>query len=148
MAYASIDDMVLRFGQSEIARASTPDGQEVGDVVAAPVQAALNDASATADSYLRKRYQTPLDIAPVEITRTVCSIARVYLLSGGGRQASEQALHDQKEAVSWLERIARGLVLLDLQEVAQGDESFAVMEDRRDVFSGRNDGNSFRGGFW
>ena len=33
MAYASVSDMVLRFGETEIARASTPDAAPVTGVV-------------------------------------------------------------------------------------------------------------------
>lgn len=147
MAYASIADMVLWFGEREIARASTPDEMPVAGVVPAPVTSALENASAIIDGYLRRRYQVPLAVAPSEISRACGTLARYDLLTGGSRQASEQIRDDRKEAMAWLRRISEGTVLLDLQEVSQGDESFATMQSRRDVFSDRQ-GHEGGGGFW
>lgn len=147
MAYASIADMVLRFGEAEMIRATTPDGAEAVAIVEAPANKALEDASALIDTYLRKRYRVPLDLPTSEINRACCMLARYDLSLGGERSPSEQTLKTRDDVVSWLNRIARGEVLLDLAEVAPGDESFATMQSRRDVFSDRQDHDGF-GGFW
>lgn len=130
MAYANIADMVLRFGEAEMMRATVPDGQPATEVVPGPVVAALDDASAMIDSYLRKRYHVPLTVAPPEINRACCILARYDLNTGGDKAPSEQTKEDRKEVLSWLERIARGLVLLGMEELTDGEESFAEAQSR------------------
>jgi phage gp36-like protein len=148
MAYATIADMVLRFGEAELIRATTPDGAEAVAIVPAPVHVALREASAVIDGYLRKRYRVPLDLAPDEINRACCHLARYDLSLGGERSPSEQTTKNRDDMISWLGRISRGEVLLDLAEVAPGEESFATMQTRRDVFSDRGEERGGFGGFW
>lgn len=146
MAYATIADMVLRFGEAELIRATTPDGAEAVAIIAAPVNVALAEASATIDGYLRNRYRVPLDIAPAEIQRACCMLARYDLSLGGERSPSEQTQKTRDETVQWLSRVARGEVVLDLAEMAPGDESFAAQQSRRPVFG--TDGGGCGDGGW
>jgi phage gp36-like protein len=153
MAYASIDDMVQRFGEAEMIRASTPDGAEAVAIVPPKICAALDDASAIIDTYLRKRYRVPLDVAPAEITRACCIIARYDISTGGQRQAAEQVEKDRDAIMSWLGKIAAGSVVLDLKEVAPGDESYATTQSRTPMlsdgqFGPGNGGYQGCGGFW
>jgi phage gp36-like protein len=148
MAYATVDDMVQRFGEAEMIRASTPDGQDAVTVVQAPICTALDDASSTIDSYLRKRYRVPLEVAPPEINRACCMLARYDLGLGGERSVSEQTQKAREETIQWLARIARGEVVLGMEEVTAGDESFATTESRRPVFGGRDGGDRDGFGFW
>jgi phage gp36-like protein len=142
MAYASVQDMVDVYGAAEMIRASTPDGAEAVAVVAAPIQAALDDASAIIDTYLRKRYRVPLDVAPPEIARACRTLARYDLSLGGERNPSEQVQKTRDEVMVWLDRIAMGKVVLDLSEVAPGDESYATYSQRDPVFSDTLSGGS------
>lgn len=148
MAYATIQDMVLLCGEAEMIRATTPDGAEAVAIVKAPLLKALENASGMIDTYLRKRYRVPLDLPTPEINDACCKLARYSLSTGGERNPSEQIKISRDETVQWLDRIASGKVLLDLAEVAPGDESFATMESRRDVFSDRGDHGGGHGGFW
>ena len=141
MAYASVADMVARFGQAEMIRASTPDGAAATVVVQAPISQALDDASALIDTYLRKRYGAPLDIAPPEISRACCMLARYDLSLGGEREASEQIKKTREETISWLKLIAKGEVDLDLAEVNTGDESFSAYQTRTQVFNDQDPDN-------
>ena len=135
MAYATVADMVARFGAAEMVRASTPDGADAVLLVPAPIMTALQEASVTIDTYLRKRYRVPLDLpAPSEIQRACCLMARYDLSLGGERNPSEQTKQNRDETVSWLKGIARGDMTLDLAEVAPGDESFATFQSRDQVF--------------
>jgi phage gp36-like protein len=134
MAYATIGDMVMRFGEAEMIRATTPDGAEAVAIVPAKIEAALSDASAIIDTYLRNRYKVPLDVPPPEINRACCYMARYDVSTGGERQASEQVQKDRDTVIAWLGKIAAGTVVLDLKEVAPGDESFATMQTRPQVF--------------
>ena len=154
MAYASVDDMVLRFGEAEMIRATTPDGAEAVAIVPGKLCAALDDASAIIDTFLRKRYRVPLDVAPAEINRACCIIARYDVSTGGERQPAEQVEKDRDAVISWLGKIAAGSVVLDLKEVAPGDESYATTQSRNPVFSdgmpgsGGCDSYQGYGGFW
>lgn len=146
MSYASVDDMVLRFGQAEMITASTPDGAPAVAVVAAYVQAALDDATSLIDSYLRKRYRVPLDIAPPEILQACCKLARFEMSTGGQRAPSDDVRKDRDNTVAWLKLIAEGKVVLGMEEVAPGDESFATMQTRSAPY---DDGNNSTGcGFY
>ncbi|OYV40411.1 MAG: hypothetical protein B7Z80_04610 [Rhodospirillales bacterium 20-64-7] len=154
MSYAGVDDMVLRFGQAEMITASTPDGAEAVAVVPAYIQAALDDATSMIDSFLRKRYRVPLDIAPPEIMQACCKLARYEMSTGGQRAPSEQVTKDRDSTMAWLKLIAEGKVVLGMAEAAPGDDSFATMQTRNAPFddgngngsSGYNDGCS--GGFY
>jgi phage gp36-like protein len=133
-AYASVQDMITRFGESEMIRLTTPSGQAMDAVVIEPAEAALFDVSATIDTYLRKRYEVPLDIVPPEINQAACKLARYELAHGEDKQPSEQMKVARDEVTSWLMKISLGQVLLDLTEVAAGDNSFAMASTRRPVF--------------
>jgi phage gp36-like protein len=141
MAYAKISDMVNRFGQAEMIRASVPDGAEAVAIVPATIETALHSASALIDSYLRKRYQTPLPVAPDEIVDACCILARYTLSTGGAKLPSDQIKDDRAEKITWLRQISEGKVVLDVAEVAPGGQSFAQAQTRPAVFgSGPGDG--------
>lgn len=57
MAYATVQDMIGRFGETEMLRLSSVDGVLPETVQAAPVEQAIADADGIIDSYLRKRSQ-------------------------------------------------------------------------------------------
>jgi phage gp36-like protein len=133
-AYATVSDMITRFGETEMIRLTTPSGQAMDAVVMAPAETALADASALIDTYLRKRYLVPLDIVPSEINVTACHLARYALAHGEDKQPSEQMKVARDEAVRWLGDVSRGITLLDLTEVAAGDNSYAMVQTRRPVF--------------
>ncbi len=151
MAYASVDDMVGRFGEGEMARASTPENTPVSAVIPAPIQTALDDASAIIDSFLRKRYSVPLEAVPPEINRACCMLARYDLGMGTERSISDQVKQAREETISWLRGIANGTVVLGMEEVTAGEESFATASARRPVFgdgAGCGDGGRDDFGFW
>lgn len=125
MAYASVQDMIDRFGAQEIARLSTPADLVLGGVVTERVESALERVSATIDSYIRQRYETPLAVAPIEIASACMDMARYDLATGDGKTAAEEVKDRHRQAMEWLRDIARGTVKLDLNEVAIGTESYA-----------------------
>jgi phage gp36-like protein len=134
MAYATPEDLVARFGEQEMVRLTTPAGQDLDGVVAETAERALADASAMIDSYVRRRYRTPIDVTPAEISRVCLDIARYDLSTGDGKLPSEETKDRYKQAMDWLRDIAVGKVVLELDEVAPGDESYAQAESRRPVY--------------
>ena len=151
MAYASVDDMISRFGEPELARATTPENVDVTGVDAEKVQTALDDASAIIDSFLRRRYHVPLEAVPPEINRACCMLARVDLGMGGEKSISDQAQKAADTATAWLKQLANGTADLGMEEVTVGEESFATASGRRPVFGGEagcEDGDREAFGFW
>lgn len=95
MIYATVQDMVNRFGEQELIQLTDPELQAVN---ATKAERALEDAQAFADSFVARVYRLPLTgcskpapvpgnpgamelVAPPQITRVVCDVARYYLYS-------------------------------------------------------------------
>lgn len=133
--YSSVDDMVARFGAVEMARLTTPSGEPLGDPVGATVIRALTEASAIVDSYLRRRYQTPVTATAPEVTRAAAILARYDLAHGDDRQPSQQMIDERTDVISWLKGIRDGSVLLDLDAVPSSEESQAVAQTRTPAWS-------------
>lgn len=93
MNYATVQDMVDRFGQAELVQLTDPD---LAAVQAPKAQRALDDAQAFADGFVGRVYRLPLagctkpapvpgdlgavvQVAPPQLTRIVCDVARYYL---------------------------------------------------------------------
>lgn len=129
--YSSVDDMVSRFGLAEMCRLTTPSGQALlSEPDPAVVSRALTEASAVVDSYLRRRYQTPITSDEPEITRAAAILARYDLAHGDDRQPSQQMIDERADVVSWLKGIRDGTILLDLDAVSSSEESQAVAQTR------------------
>jgi phage gp36-like protein len=133
--YSSVDDMMQRFGETELLRLSAPEGENFGPIDTDRVTQALTDASALIDSYLRKRYAVPMDTPPAEINRAAAVLARYDLASRGDMQPSEPMRLDRKDMLAWLKLLADGNVTLDGIEVS-GDYSGAMVQDRRPLVRG------------
>ncbi|WP_175948570.1 gp436 family protein [Burkholderia pyrrocinia] len=109
MAYATSDDMVRRFGETEMIEIS--DRDQIGAVDVAVAGNALDDASAEIDTYLAGRYTLPFMGTPRFIAGLCCDIARYRLCVGGTRMTDE--IRDRyRDAVRFLELAAAGKVTL------------------------------------
>lgn len=101
--------------------------------------AALDAASSTAASYLRKRYSLPLTSWSTDLTRAVVHIACFDLLCNRGfnpnrgADASVQLRHDN--AILWLRDVSKGLCepegIVDSTDLA--DEASPEVSGVRDV---------------
>lgn len=111
--YATVDEMISRFGEAEMVRLSAPEGQLDDVVVTSSVERALAEASSLIDGYLRQRYAVPL-AAPVapEVVRACCILARHDLAMGEQKNPSEQMVTSRKEVMAWLRDVAEGRVQL------------------------------------
>jgi phage gp36-like protein len=139
MAYATAQDLVSRFGQAEIMRLSVPEGQpqDVIDIDACNV--ALADSSAVIDSYLRRRYLTPVVPTPQELTRACCILARYDMAHGDATNPTTQIVVSRNETIKWLEALRDGTVLL-ADGTPAGAQSYGQVQDAGcPVF---NDGSS------
>lgn len=126
MPYATAQDMISRFGATEMLRLSSVDGILPETVNVVPVEQAIADSAAIIDSYLRKRYTVPLNPVPQVITRACCVLARYDLCVGGDREPATQVVSDRKDTIAWLAKIADGSVTLeDISPVAPTSTAFA-----------------------
>lgn len=137
MAYATIPDMTLRFGETEIIRLSAGDGPLPVAVVAATVERALDDATAIVDSYLRRRYLVPLAAPTADIVRAACIIARYDLATGANKEPSTQMKDDRAEVIAWLRMIADGRVTLEGAAPVNAGSGVQA-SDRERVFTQNN----------
>lgn len=124
MKYADIQNMVDRFGERELIELSDPD---ILTIQAAKVERALADAQAFADGFVGRVYSLPLtgctkpapvpgspaaveQVAPPQLTRVVCDVARYYLYID--LSPEHEVYLRYKAAERELGQIAEGRVLL------------------------------------
>jgi len=109
MPYCTQQDLVVRYGELELIQLTDREGL-LGAIDTAVLNAALADASAEIDAYLRDGgYAIPLAQVPQTLTRHACQMARHYLYDG---LRPEQVQKDYQESLRWLERVAAGQVRL------------------------------------
>ncbi|TVR05961.1 MAG: DUF1320 domain-containing protein [Salinarimonadaceae bacterium] len=135
--YASLADMVERYGEVELLRLSVIDGPTPEDIADLRVEARVSRAIATAgdivDSYLRKRYSTPLATPPASIVEATCVLARHWLSTSGSVNPSDSVTTAVAQTRAWLGRIATGDVTIEgLAPVAQS--AAARVSDRPKIY--------------
>lgn len=111
MDYATKADMVSAFGETELIELtdrSDPPADAIDDEVLA---AALVAASAEIDGYVGRVAVVPLAVVPESLRQLALVIAR-YRLSTD--QPDGRVRVDYEDAVATLERVAKGLVVLNL----------------------------------
>lgn len=139
MGYATVQDMIDRFGETEMIRLSQPEDRTADTVLVAKVETAIADGSALVDDYLRGLYGTPLTSPPESVVRAVCVLARYDLAKGERTDPTEQMRLDRKEVIDWLKGIAAGLVKIDAPPAGlPGNSGGARVSDRCDIFNDRN----------
>lgn len=133
MPYATAQDMIGRFGATEMLRLSSVDGELPDTVNVAPVEQAIADADGIIDSFLRKRHGVPLSPVPQVITRASCILARYELSVGGDREPPDQVKEGRKDTIAWLGKIADGSVTLE-GTTPIVSSSAAMTQDRERMF--------------
>ncbi len=108
MPYATLQDLVDRFGYEQLAQLSDRDAAVTVDEVV--VGRALADADAEIDGYLVALYALPLASVPALLVRMACDIARYRLF---GDRVTEQVRQLYTDAVRDLKAIASGAIKID-----------------------------------
>jgi phage gp36-like protein len=140
VAYASYEDLVIRFGEVEIIRLASPDGQLDGEPDRDRVAFVLRDVSGEIDSIIGRRYEVPLNPVPPEIQAACCKLARFELAKGEGRTASEGMIQDAKDVRTWLDGVRAGTFVLDARDAITRASAFARTTDRPRLFEGNPGG--------
>ena len=139
MAYAVQSDLVpLRLTQAELVQLTCDDAG--GQVNAAIVSAALEEASGVVDSYCRQRYQTPLQ-ASDDVKGKTLDIA-VWLLFRRRRNAKNGEIIRQgfDDAITFLGQVSTGKATLDqpVGSVPQTADSSVEPSTKKLIFRHEN----------
>ena len=107
MSYATQQNLVDRFGESEILKISDRDGD--GAIDAGVVAKALADADAEIDSYIGKRYALPLASVPARVVALAEDLALYKLYPSN---PSDDVVNYRNDAIAFLRDVARGTAVL------------------------------------
>ena len=107
MPYATLQNLIDRFGEDEIVRLSDRAG--TGDIDQTVVAGKLSDADAEIDGYLAGRYALPLPVVPEALRRVACDVARYHLYDD---RSTEQVTKRYDDAIKFLKMVSKGDVQL------------------------------------
>jgi phage gp36-like protein len=122
MIYATLADLVARFGETELVQLTDTTNVPPRTVDAARVATKIDDAAAFIDGYVGQVYRLPLAgcakpiaggfeyVAPPVLTRLACDLARYYLYDDLAPES--EVYRRYKAALKELEAIADGGVQL------------------------------------
>lgn len=135
MAYLTQQDLIDRFGQSEL-EAIAPDGS--GGIDATKVSTAIDDAGNEIDIYIVSGgYSLPLANVPAVITGYASDIARYRLYDD---DATEQVTKRYEQAIKFMKAVAKGEIKLSANDLDLSDGAEVVgeaeFEPGRQVFPG------------
>ena len=137
--YATVTDMIARFGETQIIRLSQPEDRTAETVDEDKVNIALADASAVIDGYIRGRYSVPIVAPPAEIVRATCIRARYDLSDPERSSPTDEMGKGRADVIKWLEAISKELVNLDVpRALVTGTDQVGSgprISDRGRVFS-------------
>jgi len=102
MNYVTADDLIARFGQSELDDVA---GDGAGGLDAARIDTAAAAASRLIDSYLRQRMSVPVDPVPDVLVDAAADIARFKLHDD---EPSDEIKERYKVTVAWLKDVVAG----------------------------------------
>lgn len=136
MPYCTRQDLIDRYGETEILQLTDRDG--IGVIDDTVVTRAIDDAGAEIDGYLAGRYRLPLATVPRLITSVACDLARYHLYADGAPEAVAKR-HD--DAIKLLGAVSRGAINLGLSTTgdAAATSDGAQMESGGRIF-GRDEG--------
>lgn len=111
MAYATVVQMVARFGEQELIQLSDPEAKALKS---AAIEEALADASGVMDSYLARRYSLPLTLAtPLPALVDCCADLALYRLMRLRRRGAVEDAKERSEAcMAWLKDVASGKAII------------------------------------
>lgn len=129
MSYATPQDIISRYPNRDLVQLTNED-PTAATVNTAPLQQALNDASAEIDGYLESRFALPLADPPAVLNRLACDIAIYRLQSLRPLHDLEDARRRYDDAIGLLTRVAGGALTLGLaadnREPPTGSDAEAV----------------------
>lgn len=117
MSYATQQDLVDRFGATEIIQRTDRLHRPPTTIDPVVVERALDDATALIDGYLKALYALPLSAVPPVLVKVCADIAR-YNLWGEAVNKDGPVAMAYRDALAWLRDVATGKVQLDADGVS------------------------------
>lgn len=124
MAYATIQNMIDRYGELPLIELSDRDDPPTHAIVPLVVDAALLEAGAMIDAFIASRYSLPLFSVPDVLRRHCCVIAYYDLHRG---RYPDEVRKDYEDTISFLKSLSRGEAKLDVA----GEEPTSQAADAR-----------------
>lgn len=115
MAYLILSEYVTRFGDQEATRLTNTTPSPTPTYDSAKIQAALDDQSEVVDSYIGKRYVTPVADPPRIIKGWVAALARQQLHVQTGKTVEAVDLAASR-AIQQLTQVSKGDLTLPIEE--------------------------------
>lgn len=141
MAYATLQDLIERFGEAEIVGLADRDGDGTPDAEA--IDAAAADVDAEIDAHLAGRYPLPLSTVPLILRQLAATLMRERLYHAAGARLDDDspARVEAKSARGLLKELAAGRAHLPLQTHKPGAGD--VQMESAPTRWGRNDAKGF-----
>ena len=135
--YATVADMVGRFGRVEVTRLSQIEDRETTEIDEEKVARAIGDATAIVDGYLRGRYQLPVINPQADLIRATCILARYDLAKSDRSDPTDQMQKDYDDVIRWLTDVQKGIVKLAAKTANEqiNNSGVARFEDRSAIFT-------------
>lgn len=112
MTYAVKQDLIDRFGETELKQLTDRTNRPPTTVDDIVVGRALDDATAMIDGYIAKKVALPLASVPAILVKVAADLAR-YFLHGKAADKDSPVTLAYNQAVAWLKDVSKGLVALD-----------------------------------
>lgn len=116
MPYTSLENLVAKFGTRHLVNLTDRDEEPTGEINAAILAAAIEDAAALIDGYLAGRFQLPLAVVPPLVESLAEKIVIKELHVYG---APQDVNEDYERALKMLQKINEGTIKLPVAEVSQ-----------------------------
>lgn len=107
MTYATQQDLIDRFGETEIQQLT--DADNTGIIDSAALAKTLTDTDAQINAYLLTVYTLPFATTPAALVRIACDIARYHLYDV---RASDLVKERYDAAIDFLKNVSRGIASL------------------------------------
>ncbi|MEO0681035.1 MAG: DUF1320 domain-containing protein [Pseudomonadota bacterium] len=133
MSYAVPSDIRDAWGERIFLALADEDAD--GQADAARLAPALAAASAEIDGYVGARHRLPLPSRPEQLRRPCVDIA-VYRLATNGSLVTEEMRQRYEDAVAFLDKVAKGMVVLDVVDPNADPEDATAGQGARPIVSG------------
>jgi phage gp36-like protein len=136
MTYCTVQDLIDRVGTPRLAQRTDRINKPATTVDTSLVEKHISDAASLIDGYLAKKVSLPLSPVPAVLTKIALDLSWYYILGDAVAKDSPEA-SAYKDAIRWLQDVAKGLVVLEVAGVeapSAGDGQIRVKAPSR-VFS-------------
>lgn len=113
MAYVTQDEMVKRFGETELVTFTDRATPPTGEIDPAVLAEGIQDGEAEVDAYVGARYTLPLPVVPKVLLAMACDVVR-HRLAVTSTFCTEEIEKRYDKAIKFLTRVSSGDVSLGI----------------------------------